>query len=82
MHVASVDMKVSFLTSLFYVFSTTPAFCEYLNLPIIKPIEAQAWSAVLLTTGLVYGSYSNKWAKQSKAIEEINEKMAEDKKSE
>ncbi|GAN07030.1 hypothetical protein MAM1_0145c06520 [Mucor ambiguus] len=82
LHVASVDMKVSFLTSLFYVFATTPAFCEYLSLPIIKPIEAQAWSAVFLTTGLVYGSYSNKWAKQTKAIEEINEKMAEDKKSE
>jgi len=75
-------MKVSFLTSLFYVFATTPAFCEYLSLPIIKPIEAQAWSAVFLTAGLVYGSYSNKWVKQSKAIEEINEKMAEDKKSE
>jgi hypothetical protein len=75
-------MKVSFLTSLFYVFATTPSFCEYFNLPIIKPIEAQAWSAVFLTSGLVYGSYSNKWAKQNKAIEEINEKLAEEKKSE
>jgi hypothetical protein len=63
-------MKVSFLTTLFYVASTTPAFCKYLNLPIIKPLEAQAWSVVLLTLGLVYGSYSDRWAKQKKAIQE------------
>ncbi|CEP08076.1 hypothetical protein [Parasitella parasitica] len=81
LHVASVDMKVSFLTSLFYVVATTPSFCDYLSLPIIKPIEAQAWSAVFLSSGLVYGSYSNKWAKRSEAIKEINEKLAEDKKS-
>lgn len=82
LHVATVDMKVSFLTTLFYVFATSPSFCTYLNLPIIKPVEAQAWSAVFLTFGLVYGSYSNKWAKQNKAVEEINQKLAEDKKSE
>jgi hypothetical protein len=66
-------MKVSFLTTLFYIASTTPEFCEYLSLPILKPVEAQAWSTVLLTSGLVYGSYSDRWVKQKKALKEINQ---------
>lgn len=55
-------MKVSFLTSLFYVAATTPSFCEFWDLPIIKPIEAQAWSVLLLTSGLLGGLYSDRWA--------------------
>lgn len=69
-------MKVSFGTTLFYMATTTPAVVEYLNLPVLKPIEAQAWSVVVLTSGLVYGSYARKWAKQVKAVEELNEKTS------
>lgn len=67
-------MKISFATSLFYICATTPALVEYLNLPLLKSQEAEAWSVVLLTSGLVYGSYTSKWAKQSKAVQELNEK--------
>lgn len=67
-------MKISFATSLFYICATTPALVEYLNLPLLKSQEAEAWSVVLLTSGLVYGSYTSKLAKQSKAVQELNEK--------
>lgn len=74
-------MKVSLTTTLFYIGATTPALVEYLNLPLLKQEEAQAWSVILLTSGLVYGSYSNKWAKRAKAIEDLQE-TTPDKKSE
>lgn len=76
LHVASVDMKISFATTLFYLATTTPAVVEYLNLPELKIVEAQAWSVVVLTSGLVYGTYANRWAKQAKAIKELNEKTS------
>lgn len=75
-------MKASFYTTLFYVVSTTPALMEYLNLPELKPIEAQAWSAVILSSGLVYGTYANRWIKaSSKKLtrdDDDNEKKTED----
>ncbi|KAI8047905.1 hypothetical protein BDF21DRAFT_372745 [Thamnidium elegans] len=77
LHVASINMKVSLITTLFYIGATTPALVEYLNLPLLKQEEAQAWSVILSTSGLVYGSYSNKWAKR--AMEDLK---TEDKKSE
>lgn len=67
-------MKISFATTLFYIGTTTPEFVEYLNLPLLTTVEAQAWSAVILSSGLVYGSYASRWAKQSKAVKELNEK--------
>ncbi len=75
-------MKISFATTLFYIGTTTPEFVEYLNLPLLTTVEAQAWSAVILTSGLVYGSYAGKWAKQAKAVEELNyEKKTEQQKT-
>lgn len=76
LHVASVDMKISFATTLFYLATTTPAVVEYLNLPELKIVEAQAWSVVFLTSGLVYGTYADRWAKQAKAVKELNEKTS------
>ncbi|KAI7907598.1 uncharacterized protein BX663DRAFT_5323 [Cokeromyces recurvatus] len=78
LHVASLDMKASFFTTLFYIASTSTAFCEYLSLSALKPIEAQAWSAVLLSGGLIYGSYSNKRAinKQKELLMNEQEKKS------
>ncbi|KAI8984627.1 hypothetical protein BDF20DRAFT_911704 [Mycotypha africana] len=74
LHSASIDMKASFFTTIFYVAATTPAISEYLNLPILEPIEAQAWSAVFLSGGLIYGTYSNRWNKRSKELRALKEK--------
>lgn len=79
LHIASIDMKISLATSLFYIGATTPAFVEYLSLPLLKAEEAQAWSVIMLTSGLVYGSYTNKLAKRTKALQELKEKSLDEK---
>ncbi|KAG2223010.1 hypothetical protein INT45_012309 [Circinella minor] len=65
---ASVDMKISLLTAIFYTASTNPALCEWFDLPVLDPIEAQAWSAAVLSSGLIYRTYSTRW--QQKKLEE------------
>lgn len=56
LHTASIDMKASFATAAFYTLMTNPAACEWLNLPAFSQSEVQAWSAVVLASGLVYRS--------------------------
>ena len=68
---ASVDMKVSLLTAIFYTASTAPELCEWFDLPVLDPIEAQAWSAVVLSSGLIYRTYSTRW--QQKKLEASEE---------
>ncbi|KAI8388723.1 uncharacterized protein BYT42DRAFT_561002 [Radiomyces spectabilis] len=60
LHTASIDMKASFLTAVFYVISTTPELSEWIGIPGLKPVEAQAWSAVIMSSGLVYKSLINR----------------------
>ncbi|RCH79472.1 hypothetical protein CU097_000459, partial [Rhizopus azygosporus] len=57
LHVASIDMKASFIGSLFYVAATSPEFCQWLGIPAFEPKVAQAWSAILVSSGLAYGTY-------------------------
>ena len=71
LRIASVDMKASLLTAIFYTASTTPALCEWFDLPVLDPIEAQAWSAVVLSSGLIYRTYSARW--QQKTLEASEE---------
>ncbi|KAI8145756.1 hypothetical protein BJV82DRAFT_602145 [Fennellomyces sp. T-0311] len=66
---ASVDMKASFITAAFYTAATTPALCEWLDVPMMKPEEAQAWGAVVLSSGLIYRTYVTRW--QQKTIEKL-----------
>lgn len=81
LHAASIDMKVSFYTTLFYVATTTPSIAEYFGLPQLTTTEAQAWSALLLSGGLVYGTYSNRWAANKKSTQESKEVSSSEKKS-
>lgn len=77
LHAASIDMKMSFYTTLFYVAVTTPSITEYLNIPQLTTAEAQAWSAIVLSIGLVYGTFSKRQA--AKKVKELNEKSSEKK---
>lgn len=70
-------MKVSFYTTLFYVAATTPSISEYIGLPQLTTTEAQAWSAIGLTFGLVYGTYSSRWAAAKQVNEKVSEKKSE-----
>jgi hypothetical protein len=77
-------MKITFGTTLFYVISTTPEFAEYLNLPLLKTVEAQAWGTIILSSGLVANGIRAKRLQKTEVVEELNEKVAavEEKKSE
>jgi hypothetical protein len=70
-------MKASLFTTLFYIASTTPSFSQYTGLPLLKTAEAQAWSTVLLTSGLVYGTYSNRWLKVAETRRKEEEEKSE-----
>lgn len=55
------------MTALFYTAATTPTLCEWAQLPLLKPEEAQAWSALVLSTGLVYRTFVSRPQKQHEA---------------
>ena len=40
-------------------------------IPVLDPIEAQAWSAAVLSSGLIYRTYSARW--QQKTLEASEE---------
>lgn len=76
-------MKITFITTLFYVISTTPEFAEYLNLPLLKPVEAQAWGAVILSSSLIAENYRAKRAAAAQ-VKKVDKKatVVDEKKSE
>ncbi|CAO3703387.1 unnamed protein product [Rhizopus stolonifer] len=77
LHIASISMKSSFLGSLFYVVVTSQEVCQWLGISVLEPKVAQAWSAVLVTLGLTYGDYVQRWEKKAKAVKELKEKKSE-----
>lgn len=56
-------MKASFVTAIFYTIMSTPELSEAIGLPVLKPEAAQVWSAVILTTGLLYRTMVSKMEK-------------------
>ncbi|CAO3596714.1 unnamed protein product [Absidia cylindrospora] len=60
LHTPTIDMKASFASTLFYLVSTQPELCELLGCSALTQTEAQTWSALILSSGLVYKSYINK----------------------
>ncbi|KAG0762948.1 hypothetical protein G6F24_006397 [Rhizopus arrhizus] len=79
LHAASIDMKTSFTSTLFYVAATSPEFCHWLGLPVLEPKVAQAWSAVLMSSGFAYKSYVKRWERRIKDLKEQKEKASEKK---
>lgn len=79
LHAASIDMKTSFTSTLFYVAATSPEFCHWLDLPVLEPKVAQAWSAVLMSSGFAYKSYVKRWERRIKDLKEQKEKASEKK---
>lgn len=63
-----MDMKASFASALFYVVTTTPKVAQLVGSPLLSAPEAQAWSTVILTVGLLYGNQIARRAK--KAVKE------------
>ncbi|CAO3661268.1 unnamed protein product [Umbelopsis ramanniana] len=71
-----VDLKASFVVALFYMLSTSEElFPQGMEHHVLKPIEAQAWSAVLMTCALMYRMINNQL--QSRNTVEVSEKVAE-----
>ncbi|CAO3607659.1 unnamed protein product [Cunninghamella echinulata] len=56
----TIDMKASFLSTLFYIITTSPELSSLLGCPYFTKTEAEAWGAVILSSGLIYKSYVNK----------------------
>lgn len=82
LRIASIDMKASLTGSLFYVAATSPEFCHWLGLEVFEPQVAQAWSALLVSSGLAYGSYVTRWERQIEALKEQRENAQENEKTE
>lgn len=71
-----VDLKASFGVALFYMLSTSEElFPKGMEHHVLNPIEAQAWSAVLMTCALMYRMINNQL--QSRNTVEVSEKVAE-----
>ncbi|KAI8342064.1 hypothetical protein BC941DRAFT_499564 [Chlamydoabsidia padenii] len=66
-----VDMKVSFVSTLFYLVSTNTELCDIIGLSALTPTEAQAWSALLVSSGLVYKSYITKLNKHNQFNKDV-----------
>ncbi|KAI8099644.1 uncharacterized protein BX664DRAFT_273000 [Halteromyces radiatus] len=60
LHSPSIDMKASFASTLFYLISTNSELADLLGFTVLSQTEAQAWSAMVLSSGLVYKSYINR----------------------
>jgi hypothetical protein len=60
LHSPTIDMKASFASTLFYLVATNPDLCSLIGVPSLTQTEAQAWSAMILSSGLIYKSYINK----------------------
>ncbi|KAG2223423.1 hypothetical protein INT45_001729 [Circinella minor] len=76
LHAANNDVKASFITALFYILATHPPaiFTELTGLPILTYIEAEAWSAVVLSLSLVYGVVYSKLLRRSRGFGTVNKK--------
>ncbi|CDH52884.1 hypothetical protein RO3G_16174 [Lichtheimia corymbifera JMRC:FSU:9682] len=55
LHEATIDVKASFVTALFYMLATNEAFSQWSGFPLLSREDAETWSAVVLSIGLVYG---------------------------
>jgi hypothetical protein len=60
LHSPTIDMKASFASTAFYLVATNPDLCSLIGIPSLTQTEAQAWSAMILSSGLIYKSYINK----------------------
>ncbi|CAO3624362.1 unnamed protein product [Cunninghamella blakesleeana] len=56
----NIDMKFSFLSTLFYLITTSPEVSSFLGCPTFTKEEATAWGAMILSSGLIYKSYASK----------------------
>ncbi|CAO3672062.1 unnamed protein product [Umbelopsis vinacea] len=71
-----VDLKASFVVALFYMLSTSgELFPEGMEHHALKPIEAQAWSAVIMTSALFYRLVKTQL--QQKIAGDVNVKVVE-----
>ncbi|KAI9490224.1 hypothetical protein BDB00DRAFT_562903 [Zychaea mexicana] len=65
LHAATMDVKASFATALFYILATNPTFAELTGgWKVFTATEAEAWSAVVLSVGLIYGGVSARWQRK------------------
>jgi hypothetical protein len=71
-----VDLKASFVVALFYMLSTSgELFPLGMEHHALKPIEAQAWSAVIMTSALFYRLVKSQL--QQKIAGDVNVKVVE-----
>jgi len=71
-----VDLKASFVCALFYMLSTSEElFPEGMEQHALTPIEAQAWTAVIMTSALLYRLVKSQL--QQKVAGDVNVKVVE-----
>ncbi|KAF7732036.1 hypothetical protein EC973_007141 [Apophysomyces ossiformis] len=70
LHTASIDMKASLVASVFYVAVSHKEFCEWIGLPLFDAPSAQAWSAVILCSSMIYRTYATKTKQPAETAEE------------
>ncbi|KAG2175557.1 hypothetical protein INT43_001204 [Umbelopsis isabellina] len=76
-----VDLKASFVVALFYMLSTSAElFPEGMEHHALKPVEAQAWSAVIMSGALLYRLAKSQL--QQKIAGDVNVKVVEEKEKE
>ncbi|KAI9244554.1 hypothetical protein BDA99DRAFT_448363 [Phascolomyces articulosus] len=81
LHAPTNDVKASFLTAVFYILATHPptVFTEMTGLPLLQHKEAEAWSAVVLSLGLVYGVISNKLRQSRRGSNQVKKNLSKKK---
>ncbi|KAG0174365.1 hypothetical protein DFQ28_006652 [Apophysomyces sp. BC1034] len=70
LHTASIDMKASVITSVFYVVASNPELCEWIGLPVLETSVAQAWSAVILCSSMIYRTYATRSKQDPAPVED------------
>lgn len=69
LHEATIDVKASFVTALFYMLATNEAFSQWSGFPLLSRDDAETWSAVVLSVGLIYGVMISRQQKQQQKLE-------------